>query len=38
MFLGDNLFSWSLKRQHTLFHSSVEAEYRGVANVVSKSY
>ncbi|GJY15554.1 ribonuclease H-like domain-containing protein [Tanacetum coccineum] len=33
---GDNLLSWSAKRQHTLSRSSIEAEYRGVANVVSK--
>ncbi|GKA13927.1 ribonuclease H-like domain-containing protein [Tanacetum coccineum] len=34
VFLGVNLLSWSSKRQHTLFRSSVEAAYRGVANVV----
>ncbi|KAE8664877.1 UDP-N-acetylglucosamine 1-carboxyvinyltransferase 2-like [Hibiscus syriacus] len=38
VFLGDNLISWSSKRQPTLSRSSVEAEYRGVANVVSESY
>ncbi|GKB93786.1 ribonuclease H-like domain-containing protein [Tanacetum coccineum] len=32
--LGNNLLSWSSKRQSTLSHSSTEAEYRGVANVV----
>nr|GEY78081.1 ribonuclease H-like domain-containing protein [Tanacetum cinerariifolium] len=32
--LGDNLLSWSAKRQHTISCSSVKAEYRGVANVV----
>ncbi|KAK4349644.1 hypothetical protein RND71_032399 [Anisodus tanguticus] len=37
MFLGNNLVSWSAKRQATLSHSSAEAEYRGVANVVSES-
>ncbi|XP_021749400.1 uncharacterized protein LOC110715135 [Chenopodium quinoa] len=36
-FLGDNLVSWSTKRQHTLSKSSAEAEYRGVANVVSEA-
>ncbi|GJT16102.1 ribonuclease H-like domain-containing protein [Tanacetum coccineum] len=35
VFLGDNLLSWSAKRQHTLSGSSAEAEYRGVANVVA---
>ncbi|GJU10399.1 putative ribonuclease H-like domain-containing protein [Tanacetum coccineum] len=34
MFLGDNLLSWSAKRQHTISCSSVKAEYQGVANVV----
>jgi len=34
IFLGDNLISWSSKRQPTLSRSSVEAEYKGVANVV----
>ncbi|GJS69000.1 ribonuclease H-like domain-containing protein [Tanacetum coccineum] len=34
---GDNLLSWSVKRQHTLSRSSAEAEYRCVANVVSKT-
>ncbi|GKA56349.1 ribonuclease H-like domain-containing protein [Tanacetum coccineum] len=37
VFLGDNLLSWSAKRQVTLSRSSVEAEYRGVANVVAKT-
>jgi hypothetical protein len=37
VFFGDNLISWSSKRQPTLSRSSVEAEYRGVANVVSES-
>ncbi|GJX53348.1 ribonuclease H-like domain-containing protein [Tanacetum coccineum] len=34
VFLGNNLLSWSSKRQYTLSRSSVEADYRGVANVV----
>ncbi|GKB73600.1 ribonuclease H-like domain-containing protein [Tanacetum coccineum] len=37
VFLGDNLLSWSAKRQHTLTRSSAEAEYRGVANVVAET-
>ncbi|GJW22257.1 ribonuclease H-like domain-containing protein [Tanacetum coccineum] len=37
VFLGDNLLSWSAKRQHTLSRSSVEVEYRGVANVVAET-
>nr|GEY02382.1 hypothetical protein [Tanacetum cinerariifolium] len=32
VFLGNNLLSWSSKRQPTLSYSSVEAEHRGVAN------
>lgn len=37
VFLGDNLLSWSSKRQPTLSRSSAKIEYRGVANVVSES-
>ncbi|XP_071730571.1 uncharacterized mitochondrial protein AtMg00810-like [Rutidosis leptorrhynchoides] len=37
VFYGDNLISWSSKRQTTLSRSSVEAEYRGVAKVVAES-
>lgn len=37
VFLGDNLVSWSSKRQAVLSRSSAEAEYRGVANVVAES-
>ncbi|XP_060182800.1 uncharacterized mitochondrial protein AtMg00810-like [Lycium barbarum] len=37
VFLGDNLISWSAKRQATMSRSSAEAEYRGVANVVGES-
>lgn len=35
VFLGDNLVSWSAKRQPTLSRSSAEAEYKGKANAVS---
>ncbi|XP_021762987.1 uncharacterized protein LOC110727713 [Chenopodium quinoa] len=37
VFLGDNLISWSAKRQPIISKSSAEAEYRGVANVVAES-
>lgn len=36
VFLGDNLVSWSSKRQVTVSHSSVDAKYRAVANAVAK--
>nr|GFC28138.1 ribonuclease H-like domain-containing protein [Tanacetum cinerariifolium] len=37
VFLGDNLLSWSAKRQNTLSRSSVEVEYRGVANAIAET-
>lgn len=37
VFLGDNIVSWSSKRQHTVSRSSAEAEYRAVANCVAES-
>ncbi|XP_071712767.1 uncharacterized mitochondrial protein AtMg00810-like [Rutidosis leptorrhynchoides] len=37
VFLGNNLLSWSSKRQHTRSRSSAEAEYRGVANAVAET-
>ena len=36
VYLGDNLLSWSSKRQSTISRSSAEAEYRGIANVVAE--
>nr|GEX12975.1 ribonuclease H-like domain-containing protein [Tanacetum cinerariifolium] len=37
VFLGDNILSWSSKRQHTLSCFSVKAEYHGVTNVVAET-
>ncbi|GKD56215.1 ribonuclease H-like domain-containing protein, partial [Tanacetum coccineum] len=36
VFFGNNILSWSSKRQPTLSRSSAEAEYRSVANVVAE--
>nr|GEW11786.1 ribonuclease H-like domain-containing protein [Tanacetum cinerariifolium] len=37
VFLGNNLLSWSSKRQFTISRSSVEAKYRCVANAVAET-
>nr|GEV65027.1 ribonuclease H-like domain-containing protein [Tanacetum cinerariifolium] len=37
VFLGNNLLSWSSKRQPKLSRSSTEAKYRGVANAVAET-
>ena len=36
VFLGENLVSWYSKKQHTISHSFIEAEYRSLANIVAK--
>ncbi|GJV10731.1 ribonuclease H-like domain-containing protein [Tanacetum coccineum] len=38
VFFGNNLLSWSSKRQPMLSHSSAEAEYRGVANAIVETF
>jgi hypothetical protein len=38
MFLGDNLVSWSAKRQTIISRSSAEAKYRVVANGVADTW
>lgn len=37
VYLGDNLISWSSKRQMTVSRYIAKAEYRGVANVVAEA-
>ncbi|GJZ01053.1 ribonuclease H-like domain-containing protein [Tanacetum coccineum] len=37
VFLGDNLLTWSSKRQDTLSRSSAEVEYCGVANAIAET-
>ncbi|CAH9075059.1 unnamed protein product [Cuscuta europaea] len=34
VFLGPNLVSWKSKKQHTVFKSSAEAEYHGIAYTI----
>ncbi|GJW12072.1 ribonuclease H-like domain-containing protein [Tanacetum coccineum] len=38
VFLGNNLLSWSSKRQPTLSRFSAEAKYRGVVNAVAEKF
>lgn len=36
-FFGYNLISWSSKRLGVIFYSCAEAEYKGVANVITRT-
>ena len=36
MFLGENLVSWSARKQATVSRSSTEAEYKALANATAK--
>jgi hypothetical protein len=36
VFLGDNLISWSAKKQATVSRSSIEAEYKALANAATE--
>jgi hypothetical protein len=38
VFLDANLVSWSSKHHNVISHSSVDAEYRAVANGVTEAY
>jgi hypothetical protein len=37
VFLGDNLVSWSVKRQTVVSHSSADVEYHAVTNGVAEA-
>jgi hypothetical protein len=36
VFLGSNLVSWSTRKQPTVSRSSIEAEYKVIANVTAE--
>ena len=37
VFLGDNLISWGCKKQKTIARSSIEAEYKALANAATET-
>ena len=36
VFLGDNLISWGCKKRKTMARSSIEAEYKALANAAAE--
>lgn len=36
VFLGDNIISWSAKKESTVFRSSIEAKYRALCQTIAE--